>query len=187
MSPLRHALKEWAVICQALAEGKQIVLLRKGGIAEVEGMFRVEHNRFWLFPTYVHQNRGELIPESATLLEGVLQGRPPEGTVRLDHFAEVTAIHRLHDLANALNLEGLHCWTQETVQKRYHYHTPGLYALAVRTYRANQTHEIPDTPVYAGCRSWVELDQELPAEGVPVLGEQEYQQLVRELEGRLAP
>jgi len=31
---LQPALKEWAVVCQALAEGKQSMLLRKGGIDE---------------------------------------------------------------------------------------------------------------------------------------------------------
>ena len=30
---LRHAFKEWAVICKALAEGRQALILRKGGIA----------------------------------------------------------------------------------------------------------------------------------------------------------
>ncbi len=57
MSGLRHAFKEWAVICRALAEGRQAVVLRKGGVAEKTGEFQIEHTRFWLFPTYVHQQR----------------------------------------------------------------------------------------------------------------------------------
>jgi len=48
---LRHALKEWAVTCRALAEGRQAILLRKGGIGEAGGAFQVEHTRFWLLPT----------------------------------------------------------------------------------------------------------------------------------------
>ena len=54
---LQHAFKEWAVICRALAEGRQALILRKGGIAEAGGRFEVEHTRFWLFPTYTHQQR----------------------------------------------------------------------------------------------------------------------------------
>ena len=50
---LHWALKEWAVICRALAEGRQSLLLRKGGIAEAGGAFQVEQPRFWLLPTYV--------------------------------------------------------------------------------------------------------------------------------------
>ena len=38
---LKDAFKEWAVICRALAEGRQALILRKGGIAEAGGDFRV--------------------------------------------------------------------------------------------------------------------------------------------------
>ena len=31
------ALKEWAIVCKALAEGRQILLIRKGGIEEIKG------------------------------------------------------------------------------------------------------------------------------------------------------
>src|SRR5438270_4902540 len=76
---LRYALKEWAVICAALAEGRQAILLRKGGIAEAGGEFRVEHTRFWLYPTYVHQQREGVKPEALSLLERAEARRPPPG------------------------------------------------------------------------------------------------------------
>ena len=38
------AFKEWAVICEALALGRQALILRKGGIAETGGAFRPEHS-----------------------------------------------------------------------------------------------------------------------------------------------
>jgi len=57
MSGLRHAFKEWAVICRALAEGRQALILRKGGIEETGGTFEVEHSRFWLYPTYTEAQR----------------------------------------------------------------------------------------------------------------------------------
>src|SRR6185437_3452434 len=53
---LQIALKEWAVVCRALESGRQVVLLRKGGIYEAAGEFEVEHREFLLFPTYLHQN-----------------------------------------------------------------------------------------------------------------------------------
>src|SRR5919106_7063159 len=53
---LTVALKEWAVVCRALEEGRQMILLRKGGIYEAAGEFEVEHREFLLFPTYLHQN-----------------------------------------------------------------------------------------------------------------------------------
>ena len=50
------------------------------------------------------------------------------------------------------------------------YRTPGLYVLPVRVYRAAEVFELADTPYYAGCRSWVELERALPTTGAaPVL------------------
>ena len=42
----RTALKEWAVACEALGRGQQILLIRKGGISEEHREFRVEHPEF---------------------------------------------------------------------------------------------------------------------------------------------
>ena len=51
---LRIALKEWAVICDLLLAGEQAILLRKGGVHEGTGpgQFRLEHDRFALFPAW---------------------------------------------------------------------------------------------------------------------------------------
>src|SRR3954453_17197751 len=57
------ALKEWAVTVRALAEGEQLVALRKGGIREEEKHFEVEHDQFFLYPTFDHQ-RNDLVRES---------------------------------------------------------------------------------------------------------------------------
>jgi len=45
-----HALKEWAVAVDALEQGKTIMLLRKGGIHEQGGRFKVAHNQILLYP-----------------------------------------------------------------------------------------------------------------------------------------
>jgi len=49
------AFKEWAVTVRALAEGEQLVTLRKGGIREPDKHFALEHERFFLYPTFDHQ------------------------------------------------------------------------------------------------------------------------------------
>ena len=69
---LAQAFKEWAVICEALGEGRQVLILRKGGIAEARGEFTIEHRRFWLFPTYVHQQSSGIKPEAVPLLNGAV-------------------------------------------------------------------------------------------------------------------
>src|SRR4051794_7137019 len=79
------ALKEWAVTVRALAEGEQLVALRKGGIREEEKHFEVEHDQFFLYPTFDHQ-RNDLVREShhpelrRALEEGVWPDEePPRG------------------------------------------------------------------------------------------------------------
>ena len=48
------ALKEWAVTVRALAEGEQLITLRKGGLREDNKHFEIEHDRFFLYPTFDH-------------------------------------------------------------------------------------------------------------------------------------
>jgi hypothetical protein len=185
---LQDAFKEWAVICQALAAGHQALILRKGGIAETGGTFHLEHTRFWLFPTYVHQQAGGIKPEALPLLQQAEAQRPPTGLVRLGYFAEVAGVYQLHDLVGALRIRDLHLWSDETVQSRFRYRTPGLYVLAVRVYRSPAVHELRDTADYAGCRTWVKLEQPLPTEGATaVLEENVFQALLRQLDDRLNP
>src|SRR5687767_7531780 len=108
----RVAFKEWAVVCRALAEGRQALILRKGGIAEEGGVFRPDHARFWLFPTYLHQQADGLKPESAALLPDVERDRPPPEVVRLTHYVEVPGVFRAAELTQVLDLDPLHVWSE---------------------------------------------------------------------------
>jgi len=185
---LSNAFKEWAVICRALALGKQSIILRKGGIAEDAGEFVIEHKRFWLFPTYTHQQQGGIREEALPLLQEAEAEKPAPGHVRLSHWAEVTGIYHVHDVTAALLLAHLHFWTEDTVRKRFAYGTPGLYVLAARIYRAPEAQEIVDTPLYQGCKSWVELDAPLSTESsTPVLADKDYQDVKWNLEMLLSP
>lgn len=188
MTMLQHAFKEWAVICRALAEGRQSIILRKGGIAEDGGDFQVEHTRFWLFPTYVHQQTDGIQEDARPLLEQALAEKPPPGTLHLSHWVEVTGVYHVHDLTLALLLAHLHSWTPATVEKRFNYRSPGIYVLASRVHRAPQVHVVPDLPRYEGCRSWVELEEALPTEGSqPVLSEAAYRNVLLQLDMILRP
>lgn len=169
---LRHALKEWAVICHALADGRQIIILRKGGIFEIGAGFRVENRRFWLFPTYLHQQASAVVPEASRLLREVETDRPAPGVVRLSHYVEVHGIWQIADEVRALSLRELHVWSDETVRQRFRYRHPGIFALAVRLFRVPRAVELPNTTAYEGCRSWVELAESLPTDdSVPVLSD----------------
>jgi hypothetical protein len=188
MDTLRIAFKEWAVICRALADGKQALILRKGGIAEPGGAFHMAETRFWLFPTYVHQQVAGIVEEAQPLLAQVQAGRPPEGLVRLTHFAEAPCVYHVDNLAKAWRLAGLHLWSQVTVEARFEYRTPGLYVLPVRIYRAAAPVELPDTAAYAGCKTWVDLGHDLPTTGAtPVLSEADFDRVLNTLDRILEP
>lgn len=185
---LEFALKEWAVICQALADGRQALLLRKGGIAESSDGFRLEHSRFWLLPTYTHQQHQGVQADARPLLTAVEAIRPPQGMIRLTHFAEAIGVYEVHWLAAALLLQDLHIWSEETVRSRFAYRTPGLAVIPVRVYRAAQAFELPDEPEYAGCKSWVKLRGSQPTAGAtPVMDDSAMRELMLTLDRRLNP
>src|SRR5262249_893863 len=149
-------------------------------LAESGGGFTAAYTRFWLFPTYFHQQRDGLKAEGLPFLEQAEADRPPTGVVRLSHFAEVAGIYHAHDLAAVLMLGGLHFWSDDTVQARFAYRQPSLYVLPVRVYRAAQVFELPSTPAYEGCRSWVELERALPTDGaMPVLDDSAFREVLQ--------
>ena len=170
------AFKEWAVVCAALAEGRQTVILRKGGIHEGRDGFRVEHREFWLFPTAFHQQEEDVIPDAVPLLERV-RGAETPNRVALSLYAVVAETHHVQDLAVLLRLSSQHIWSAKTVEQRFHYRSPGLFALIVRVYRRESPIEIAVSPHMAGCKSWVDLPSPQSTNGLqPVLGGDAFKQ-----------
>ena len=59
----------------------------------------------------------------------------------------------------------------------------GRHIMPVRVYRAAEVHELDELPVYAGCRSWVDLAEALPTAGAQaVLEEKQFTDLLRTLD-----
>ena len=167
----RFALKEWAVVLKALSEGRQILLLRKGGLIDKNSRFTVEHSEFFIYPTYLHQQRNGILPAAREDLERLLSSPPPDEQVMLSHYAVVHDAWKVTDLAQLQRLAGSHLLNAEEVQKRFLYgKTPGLYLILLRIHQLPKPFRLPVRPHYAGCRSWVDLEQELPTAGCrPVL------------------
>lgn len=182
------AFKEWAVVCRALADGRQSLILRKGGIAEAGGAFRPEHARFLLLPTHFHeQHRTGIKPEVMPLLDAAEADRAPAGTLHFTHVAEVVAVNRVTDLDKALALDTLHGWTADTVRQRFHYRTPGLFVLTVRVKALPAPVEVPDRAEYAGCKTWVGLADEVPTDGAtPVLTDAAFEAYSRTVDAILS-
>src|SRR5690606_16969766 len=63
------ALKEWSAVAHALLDGRQTLLLRKGGIHEKSfDLAAADGDRFVLFPTVAHSHAERVRPEPADLL-----------------------------------------------------------------------------------------------------------------------
>ena len=73
------ALKEWSAAVHALLDGRQTVLLRKGGIHEKR--FAVTASRFLLFPTVAHSHAERVRPEHRDLLDSAAADCAPEAIV----------------------------------------------------------------------------------------------------------
>ncbi|WP_413173229.1 DUF1802 family protein [Anabaena azotica] len=179
-----HALKEWAVAVNALESGQTMMLLRKGGIHERGGRFEVAHQQVLLYPTYEHQQSFMLKAEYANLVCPVTSGWHPE-TIRIGSWAEITDILPVADESIVSDLLPFHIWNEFFISDRLKWKArQPLYILLLRTYKLPQAQYIPYLPEYGGCKSWIDLDQQVPLEGSqPVLSDAVYGQLVETIRG----
>jgi hypothetical protein len=179
---LQVALKEWDAVCRALADGRQMLLLRKGGIYEAAGEFELEHRRFLLFPTFVHQNP-RMLKNSQSLQTTAVE----PSQVCLSAAACVTDIIPVTNRAAMDALDDQHVWAAPLIDMRFNYKPRNpLYLLLVRVYRLARPRMIENTPEYAGCKSWVKLEQSVTtAAALPVLDESRYQERRRLILDRL--
>ncbi len=185
---MRTAFKEWAIIVDALGRGAQILLLRKGGIAEGRGGFQVEHPRFLFFPTLYHQQRESVLPAAQTRYDEIAPHLPTPDLLRIESCAEVVAWRKLDSLAAVERLRGQHIWRDEVLVQRFDWgKEQNLFALAVRVSRLPQRIELPMLPSYGGCKSWIELAVEIQTDTAqPVLAESVFQARLHAFESALA-
>lgn len=183
----RTALKEWAVLVDAMARGDIIAMVRKGGIREHRAGFEVRHSRFLLYPTYFHENTDHLAERFHSTLAASAARRVAEGRVRISHVAEVLAVWNVTDPALLPAVAHEHGLTPEAVESRFRYRgTPFVRVIAVRTLALTDAVEIPETRRYAGCVSWLELDADIAvADARPVLPQGLLDDRLRALEAAL--
>ncbi|HSP42228.1 MAG TPA: DUF1802 family protein, partial [Luteolibacter sp.] len=156
----RTAFKEWQVVCDALASGRQSILLRKGGIHEGRQGFSFAHESFFLFPTRFHA-QGEQVRE------GEVREMPewqPGDLIRITHHAEAVRAVTLEDWEKVAALEPLHIYTEATVRDRFDWEGKGMSAgsihvALVRVRELAEPWELPYQTSFGGCRSWITLPE----------------------------
>ncbi|MBB3108311.1 hypothetical protein FHS18_000339 [Paenibacillus phyllosphaerae] len=177
------ALKEWAVAVKALSEGEQIMVLRKGGIAEETRDFQLRSPQFYLLPAYEHQKPELLKAPYQSGIQETLQGYAPGGdTVKINAYAEVVDDIEIRDQDTLDKVREFHIWTDTFAEERLKWkRTKPLHLLLLRVYVLEET-EIPQRPAYTGCKSWVTLEDGIPARAFkPVLDDDIFAAKVQEI------
>jgi hypothetical protein len=150
------ALKEWSAAVHALLDGRQTVLLRKGGIHEKR--FAVTASRFLLFPTVAHSHAERVRPEHRDLLDAAAADSTDDALV-LRAGAKVVAAVEVNQPDALEEIAPLHIWTAESVRVDRVDFRPKhrLTVLVVQASPLVEPLRLVRTPDYAGCTSWVQL------------------------------
>jgi len=150
------ALKEWSAAVHAMLDGRQTVLLRKGGIGEKR--FAVTASRFLLFPTVAHSHAERVRPEHRDLLEAAA-GDSTDDAVVVRAGAKVVAVIEVTRPDGLEEIAPLHIWTAESVKEDRLDFRPKhrLTVLVVQASPLVEPVRLTRAPEYAGCTSWVPL------------------------------
>jgi hypothetical protein len=171
------ALKEWAIVCKAAEDGKQVLLFRKGGIMEYRNGFELKHKNFFLFPTFEHQSKDSIRNEYKVELEnlekqhilkdtqkdstssGKYNSDTTQNTTNINLFVEITYFNEINDINKLEKLEKFHIWNINYVRMRFNYNPKKpLYLMLLRTYKLNDVIKIHNKHEWAGCKSWIQID-----------------------------
>jgi hypothetical protein len=166
--PNHTALKEWSSVIEKLGSGDQVILIRKGGIADPD--FGLEAQKFYLYPTYFHQGESESRP-----------------SVTITHWCEVVRTWRVGNAGALDRLEPLVVLPRETLDARFQFRPDqALYVIGVRTWKLGQPVEVSYRDAYGGCRSWISVDDEIAIDGsTQVIEEKELQTKIAGVESLL--
>jgi hypothetical protein len=188
------ALKEWSIICKAMEEGKQTILLRKGGILEYKKGFEISQKVFLLYPTLEHQAAEYLQSNYLQEYELLLKRNRSEivqdkvNTLRI--IARIEAMQEFHNYELLSKLEKYHIWNEKYVNMRMNYNPKKpMNALLLRIYKLSQPISIDVNPGWAGCKSWIDIEftskngnqygniMDLFNQSVPVIKDKDFQKI----------
>lgn len=152
------ALKEWAAVARALLDGRQTVLLRKGGIHE--RAFAVADGRFVLFPTVAHSHAERVRPEHRDVLElGLADVDEDAGTFTVRCGVSLVDVVPAERPEGLPEIADLHIWTAQSIQEDRLDFRPkhALQILVVRAFELPVPVRLERLEEHAGCTSWLDL------------------------------
>lgn len=161
------AFREWSFIVDALGTGRQNIILRKGGV-EDEGEFFVKNKRFLLFPALFHQSTNLIKPSWRDKLNGD-RFQVDQHKVSLEYFAEVADNKIIRDWITVKKLEDFHAWSEEVIRELFNRWQQSVHLMVVLVYKLPEPVVVDVKPEYTGCKSWIELDEDILFEGEAVM------------------
>lgn len=179
------AFKEWQVVCDALASGRQSILLRKGGIHEGREGFSFAHDAFFLFPTRFHAQMDQV-------REGEFNSErewEAGDIIEITHHVKVLFAVTLEDWDLVSQLLPYHIYSEQTIQDRFDWSGKGMSAgsihLAfVKVSKLSIPWKLEYVKGYGGCRSWVDLpepSQEVLEQASDVIQSPDFEELHRKI------
>jgi hypothetical protein len=167
-----ECLKEWQTIVSALENGDQTIILRKGGILDIESGFKIESKKFLLYPTQEHQEQNHIKPQFYKYLEDVKSNLSKEGFNQITSYAEVLEETNISSDDVIKKLSVYHIWSDSYIKERRNWHSEKpMKAVFLKIYKIHP-FSTPIKPEYHGCKSWININAEIPI-GEAVLSDQE--------------
>lgn len=163
------ALKEWGAVAHALLDGRQTVLLRKGGIHERAFTADpqdagatgngVAAESFVVFPTVEHSHAERVRPEHADVLTAGAADVADDGTFTVRCGLTLVDVVPVADAEALPAIADLHIWTDESVRRERVDFRPrhAVQALVVRAVELPEPVTLPRLDEYGGCKSWLDL------------------------------
>lgn len=150
--------KEWQVVCDAMATGRQSILLRKGGIHEGREGFSFAHESFFLFPTRFHAVANQVREGSVCVLPEWQVG----DEIRITHHAAARWAVTLTDWEQVAALAPYHIYSEATVRDRFDWEGKGMasgsiHVALVQVQELAEPWTFPYDARFGGCRSWIQL------------------------------
>jgi len=160
------ALKEWASVLVALERGEQLVLIRKGGLIEPGSGFELVSDVFLFYPTFEHQTVSFLRSPYTHYLEEAHRRKASEGQVRVELCGHVVSSTRHTDPAVMERLRSFHVYNDAFATQRLKWQPDQpLVVAVVRAFRLATPQVLSVASRYAGCKSWVDLEQPVSLQG----------------------
>ena len=134
--------KELASVCDAVAAGRQSILLRKAGLRESTADSVFESRSFYLLPTRYHEKKkaGSSDGFTISLHVHIIQSGDLLAWSQIEKLVPLTA------------------YDPKTIREHFDSRDEKLLHFAhIRAFRLEPVWHLPSSPALSGCRSWFQL------------------------------